>query len=173
MAPSLYVTLLHGDLESSLRANTAHHHLLRPPLDNRPASVIHWCLFLESVGRCVLLAFNTHPVFLRLIIHMLWAYSEESEPAATATSHMTPAETRTGCTAMHPKTMRQQSPQHDGDQRGTSARKSSQRAQSRASMATEYRERFLPHSCHTTFFITSVMKGPNHPLKAMSNNVAK
>ncbi|XP_039997267.1 stabilizer of axonemal microtubules 2 isoform X2 [Xiphias gladius] len=48
--------------------------------------------------------------------------------------------------------MRQGNRQHSGSQRAPSMRKHSgtQRAQTRASMTTEYRERFVPPRCHTT-----------------------
>lgn len=42
----------------------------------------------------------------------------------------------------------------------------SQRAQTRASMTTEYQERFLPPRCYTAFVSSSTQKDPYHPLKA-------
>ncbi|AWO97701.1 family with sequence similarity 154 member B [Scophthalmus maximus] len=44
-----------------------------------------------------------------------------------------------------------------------------QRAQTRASMTTEYQERFLPPRCFKTVISTSIQKDPYHPLKGRSN----
>ncbi|XP_044040629.1 stabilizer of axonemal microtubules 2 [Siniperca chuatsi] len=74
---------------------------------------------------------------------------------------------------MHPKPMRQQCTQQNGSQRATSTRKfsSSQRAQTRASMITEYQERFLPPRCHTAVVSTTIQKNPYHPLKGMNSDM--
>ncbi|XP_018546206.1 stabilizer of axonemal microtubules 2 [Lates calcarifer] len=74
---------------------------------------------------------------------------------------------------MHPKTMRQQNTQHNGSEQATPMRKQSsiQRAQTRASMTTEYQERFLPPHCHTTVVSTSTQKNPYHQLKGTSANM--
>uniref|UniRef100_A0A3B4TTM1 Stabilizer of axonemal microtubules 2 n=1 Tax=Seriola dumerili TaxID=41447 RepID=A0A3B4TTM1_SERDU len=80
---------------------------------------------------------------------------------------------RAGCTpgrGVQPKAVRQQSTQHKGGQQATAMRKlyGPQRAQTRASMTTEYQERFLPPRCHTTIVTTSTQKNPYHSLKGTS-----
>ncbi|XP_051285192.1 stabilizer of axonemal microtubules 2 [Dicentrarchus labrax] len=71
---------------------------------------------------------------------------------------------------MHPKTKRQQ----NGIQQDPSTRKQPgpQRAKTRATMTTEYQDRFLAPSCHTTVVLTSKLKDPYHPLKGTSADVA-
>ncbi|XP_044196729.1 stabilizer of axonemal microtubules 2 [Thunnus albacares] len=68
---------------------------------------------------------------------------------------------------MQPKTMKQQNTQHGNNHQATSMRRhsGSHRAQTRASMATEYQERFLPPSCHKAVITTSTQIDPYHPLK--------
>ena len=65
--PLLYITLLQERLESSLNAKMR---IITRSLDNRRISNPLMFIFRFLV-RCVLLSFNTQPMFLWSIIHML------------------------------------------------------------------------------------------------------
>ncbi|XP_035531550.1 stabilizer of axonemal microtubules 2 [Morone saxatilis] len=71
---------------------------------------------------------------------------------------------------MHPKTKRQQ----DGNLQAPSTRKQPgpPRAKTRATMTTEYQDKFHNPSCHTTVVLTSTLKNPYHSLKGTSADVA-
>ncbi|XP_059211425.1 stabilizer of axonemal microtubules 1-like [Centropristis striata] len=68
---------------------------------------------------------------------------------------------------MHPKTMRQQ----NGTQPATSMRKQSG-FQTRASMTTEYQQRFLPPHCSKAVVTSLTQKDPYHSLKGTSADMA-
>ncbi|XP_031611881.1 uncharacterized protein LOC116332919 isoform X1 [Oreochromis aureus] len=68
---------------------------------------------------------------------------------------------------MHPKTGRQQT----NKQPAAQIRKHSLKPQTKASMTTEYQERFLPPTCYVAIVTTAAKKSPYHPLKGTSHEI--